>query len=320
VDGAAAAEAGEGTLIELRPVDADADLAAWIDVHNRVSFVPSTAQEIAAYRDALEGGEIHLLALHDGGPGGVGYVAFEPEKLPRATAVAWIGVVPEARGRGVGSALYEGLSDWGRESGLERFEGYVEATEAEGLAWAARRGFEEIGRDTWLALDLRTDEVDPDLPDGVEIVVWADRPELARGLYGVACEAYPDVPGRRGDEMKSFEDWLALDMGGPGDRPEAVLAALADGEVVGYSKLHLSDARPTVAANDMTGVKRAWRGRGIAAALKRAQIAWARQHGYERLETANETRNEPIQRLNERLGYRPFSERVLLRGPLAPSP
>ena len=35
-----------------------------------------------------------------------------------------------------------------------------------------------------------------------------------------------------------------------------------NGEVVGYSKLHLSDARPTVAANDMTGVLRAWRGRG----------------------------------------------------------
>ncbi len=280
--------------------------------------MPVTADEITAYRDALEGGEIHLLALHAGGPAGVGYVAFEPEKLPRATAGAWIGALPDARGRGVGSALYEGLSDWSRGSGLERLEGYVEATQTEGLAWAARRGFEEIGRDTWLALDLHADTaVDQRPPDGVEIVVWADRPELARGIYAVACEAYPDVPGRDDDEMKSFEEWLALDMGGPGDRPEAVFAALASGEVIGYSKLHLSDARPTVAANDMTGVKRAWRGRGIAGALKRAQIAWAKEHGYERLETANETRNEPIQRLNERLGYKPFSERVLLGGPLA---
>ena len=48
----------------------------------------------------------------------------------------------------------------------------------------------------------------------------------------------------------------------------------------------------------MTGVRRAWRGRGIAGALKRTQLAWAKANGYERLETANETRNVPIQRLS----------------------
>jgi GNAT superfamily N-acetyltransferase len=308
-------------VTELRPVAGDADLALWVDVHNRVASIPVTAGELQAYRDALDGGEIHLLALLDREPTGVGFVAFEPEKLPRATAVAWLGVLAEARGQGVGSALYRGLSAWGGPAGLEHFEGYVPATETESLAWAGRRGFEEIGRDTWLSLDLGTlGAVDAQPPDGIEIVVWADRPELARGIYGVACEAYPDVPGRDEDDMKSFEEWLALDMGGPGDRPEAVFVAVAGDDVVGYSKLHLSDARPTVAANDMTGVRRSWRGRGIAGALKRAQLVWAKERGFERLETANETRNIPIQRLNESLGYRPFSERVLLRGPLAPAP
>lgn len=306
-------------MTELRPVAGDADLALWVDVHNRVAPIPVTAGELQAYRDALDGGEIHLLALLDAEPAGVGFVAFEPEKLPRATAVAWLGVLAETRGRGVGSALYRGLSAWGGTAGLEHLEGYVPATETESLAWAGRRGFEEIGRDTWLSLDLgRLGAPDAQPPDGIEIVVWADRPELARGIYGVACEAYPDVPGRDEDDMKSFEEWLALDMGGPGDRPEAVFVAVEGDDVVGYSKLHLSDARPTVAANDMTGVRRAWRGRGIAGALKQAQLAWAKERGLERLETANETRNVPIQRLNQSLGYRPFSERVLLRGPLAP--
>ena len=53
----------------------------------------------------------------------------------------------------------------------------------------------------------------------------------------------------------------------------------------------------------MTGVRRAFRGRGIAGALKRAEIAWAKQAGYETLQTNNEVRNEPIRRLNERHGY-----------------
>jgi GNAT superfamily N-acetyltransferase len=54
----------------------------------------------------------------------------------------------------------------------------------------------------------------------------------------------------------------------------------------------------------MTGVLRAYRGRGIAAALKRTQIRWAKEAGYEKLQTANEVRNEPIRKLNARHGYR----------------
>ncbi len=105
-------------------------------------------------------------------------------------------------------------------------------------------------------------------------------------MYEVARQAYPDVPGEEEAEVAPFEEWLSMDMQGAGDRPEATFLALADGEVVAYAKLSLSLARPTVAMHDMTGVLRAWRGRGIARALKAAEIAWAKESGYERLETA----------------------------------
>ena len=117
--------------------------------------------------------------------------------------------------------------------------------------------------------------------------------------------------------MEPFEDWLAHQMQGSGDLPEATFLALAGSEVVGYSKFSLTAAQPTTANHDMTGVKRAWRGRGIAGALKRAQIAWAKEQGYERLATQNEIRNEPIRRLNERLGYQEAPGVIIVRGPLA---
>ena len=117
--------------------------------------------------------------------------------------------------------------------------------------------------------------------------------------------------------MAPFEDWLAADMGGTGDRPEATFVAVADGEVVGYAKFSLTDAQPTTAYHDMTGVRRAWRGRGVAGALKAAELRWAKEHGYELLRTQNEERNTPIRRLNERFGYRPAPGRILLRGPIA---
>ena len=173
-----------------------------------------------------------------------------------------------------------------------------------------------MARNSLLVLDLDSVEaraVDP--PRGIEIVTWAERPELARGVYAVACEAYPDIPGNEEDEMPAFERWLSDDMQGGGDRPEATFAALAGDEVVGYAKFSLSQARPDVAFHDITAVKRAWRGRGVAGALKRAEIAWAKRRGYARLETQNEVRNAAIRRLNERHGYRLEPGVVVLRGP-----
>jgi GNAT superfamily N-acetyltransferase len=68
--------------------------------------------------------------------------------------------------------------------------------------------------------------------------------------------------------------------------------------------------------HDMTGVLRAWRGRGIASALKRAEIAWAVESGATKLETSNEERNAPIQALNEKHGYRRQPGEITVRGPI----
>ena len=105
-------------------------------------------------------------------------------------------------------------------------------------------------------------------------------------------------------------------MRGASDDPRAVFAALEHGEVVGYAKLSFSEESTERAFHDLTGVKRAHRGRGIAAALKRTQIAWAKANGYTSLQTSNEVRNEPIRRLNERYGYVLEPGVVIVRGGL----
>ncbi len=196
--------------------------------------------------------------------------------------------------------------------------GELREVDADSIAWAERRGFVEVGRNSKLVLDLAG--LDPpavDPPDGIELVTWAERPELARGMYEVSLEAYPDIPGFEDDELESYEDWLAHDMQGSGDLPEATFVAVAGDEVVGYAKFSLTQAQPRVAFHDMSGVKRAWRGRGVARALKTAQIRWAIANGFTELHTRNEERNEPIRRLNASLGYRPGIGRVYLVGPLA---
>lgn len=227
-------------------------------------------------------------------------------------------VDPAHRRRGAGSALYTALSDWAAELGHDRLEVPVRDDDAESLAFATRRGFVEDRREQGLVLELAGVEApEPKVPEGIAIVTWAERPELARGIYEVVLQALPDVPGEEDYAVEPFEDWLEHEMRRPGDRPEATFVALAGNEVVGYSKFSLTEAQPTTAYHDLTAVKRAWRRRGIARALKAAQIGWAIAHGYERLGTRNEVRNAPIRRLNERFGYRLAPGRVYLRGPLA---
>ena len=256
------------------------------------------------------------VAVLDGEPAGSGFVAILPQRPTVGSAL--LTVLADRRRRGVGTALYRDLSRWCAAHDVETIEAPVEADDEESLGYALRRGFIEVERYPKRVLELG-DLVPPAIapPSGVEIVSWAEQPEVARGIYAVAVEAYADVPGGEDEVMEPFEDWLAHDIQGSGDRPDATYVALAGDEVVGYAKFSLTAAQPAVAFHDMTGVKRAWRGRGIAGALKRAQIGWAKANGYERLETGNEERNEPIRRLNASLGYCERPGRVLMRGPVA---
>ena len=227
-------------------------------------------------------------------------------------------VLAERRGRGVGQALLEAITAWCGELGATALTSWGADDDPESLAWAERRGFEERWRERFVELDLSTFTPRPvEPPPGVDIVTWAECPEITRGLYEVALEALPDIPDSEDEHVEPFDEWLSVHMQGIGDRPEGTFAALADGEVVGWAKLSFWDAMPDTPFHDLTGVKRAWRGRGIARALKHTQLNWAKEQGYRRLRTAMVARNEPIQRLNDQLGYRPIPGRIVVEAPIS---
>ena len=300
---------------EIREIG-ERDLARWVAVTKAATNEADTVEGYLDWkRQARE--TAWLLASDDTADVGAA-IGIGGWHSPEGVARGSVAVAPAFRRTGVGSALLDALSVWARDLGYVDLMGSVKETDDVSLAWTRRRGFVEIGRNSILALDLtRATRPTVRAPDGIEVVAWAERPEAAPGMYAVAREAYPDVPGEADAEIAPFEEWLAMDMQGAGDRPEATFVALAGDEVVAYAKLSLSLARPTVAMHDMTGVLRAWRGRGIARALKAAEIAWAMENGYERLETQNEERNEPIRRLNERYGYVVEPGSVTVRGPVA---
>jgi GNAT superfamily N-acetyltransferase len=301
-------------VLEVTACADEQDELASLEVYNTVwPHDAVTIDAVHSFRDSARD-YIDYLVREDGvilGSGAGAIFAYRPRRV-----VTLITVLAGQRRRGAGTALYEAISLWAGERGLRELEVAVAGDDPESLAFAQRRGFTEERREVGLVLrltGLSPAEVPP--PAGIEIVTWAQRPELARGMYEVDLEAHSDIPGFEDVTVEPFEDWMAHNMERPTDSPEATFIALAGQEVVGFAKLSLT--APTAAGHAMTAVKRAWRGRGIAGALKATEIKWALGHGYTELHTSNEERNTPIKRLNARLGYRPGIELIHLAGPIA---
>ena len=298
-------------MTAIREIDED-ELEGWVTTRRAVPDSDTgTVEDYLDWRRQAAG--LQWLLAEEHGEGVAVGMVLPGWHAPPDVSELDVQVLPEHRGRGVGGAR---RGERARPGGGRRrpvLQAQVREVDADSLAWAERRGFREIGRESRLVLELAGIEApEVGLPDGIEIVTWAERPELARALYDVNLEASPDIPGSEGDEVPTFEEWLSADMQGASDSPDAVFVALEGEEVVGYAKFVISNARPGVLIHDLTGVKRAHRGRGIAGALKRTQIAWAKAKGFQKIETMNEVRNEPIRRLNERHGYQPTPGHIVL--------
>ena len=303
-------------MIEIAPIAGYADEQLSLDAYNEVwPHAAFGLAEVHSFKSTLLD-HVDLLAREGGEVVGSGFSGIRPGFPELAFMI--VTVLRGHRRRGAGTALYRATSDWARERGLDTLEVRVADDDSKSLAFAQKRGFVEQRREKGVALDLTAIEPPAvQAPPGIEIVTWAERPELAHGMFEVSVEASPDVPGYEDEQQEPFEDWLAHEMQGSGDRPEATFVAVAGDEVVGYAKFSLTDAMPTTAHHDMTAVRRAWRKRGIARALKTTQITWAKANGYEQLQTVNDERNTAMRRLNADLGYRPSVGQIFLRGPLA---
>ena len=222
------------------------------------------------------------------------------EHLPYAEV--WLHEADEARWREA-SAAARGL-------GKDGLEVWTTTRTPDVPPFLADRGYEEVRRYVISELDVAA-APDP-APPGLEIVSLAERPELASTVYAIALESYPDQPGRADTLLGDEAAWRAnlLDPH-PAD---AYLVALDGETVAGFGYLTREDHGWS---HGFTGVARAYRGRGIAGSIKRAQVAWAKARGIPSLRTATEKRLAVMRALNERFGYRPLYEEIVLRGPVA---
>jgi len=198
-------------------------------------------------------------------------------------------------------------SDAARGIGKTGLEAWTTSRTPEVAPWLEGKGYEEVRR--YVISELEVAAAPEPGPPAFEIVTFADRPDLEDELHALARIAYADQPGRSESRIKNWPEW-----GLHAHRPDAYFIALESGRLVGYGYLQLEGE---TWSNGFMAVAREMRGRGVAGALKRVQVRWAKENGIAKLRTANEVRLESMLALNRRFGYVPLYEEIVLRGPLA---
>lgn len=278
-------------MIAIRVAESDADLAAWVEVRRRV-YPDESPGSVERLRERASPVRLLLLAEVDGRLAAHGLA----DRSDTGQGFVSPRVLPEERRHGVGTALLERLLEHVRAHGFER--GRSHADDEGSFAFAERHGFAEVDRQVEQVRAVG-DEPEPAPFDGVSFATVGERPELLEQAYPLAEHGYADLVLATGTATVEKDAWLRDEA----TLPDGSVVAHAEGRIVGYAGLLAWADDPTRAENGLTVVARDWRGRGLAAAMKRRQLAWAARSGIREVVTWTQTGNEAMRAVNERLGY-----------------
>lgn len=227
----------------------------------------------------------------------------------------WISTVvaPSHRRQGLGAQLAEAALAFAKEQGATRLVAEVRDNVVEGLRYAERYGFR---RDRHI-FESRLSLADFDEQrfagavarveaEGIRFFSLADLGDTdksRRKLYDLNATLARDTPGHDGGFMP-FEQFQKTVCSASWYRPDGEIVAAINDTWVGMAAVGYF-ANTNSMYNMFTGVDPAWRGRGIAHALKLLAIACARRYGAEYISTNNDSENAPMLAINRALGYLP---------------
>ncbi|WP_329446852.1 GNAT family N-acetyltransferase [Streptomyces canus] len=147
------------TDLRIEPVVGDGMLEQWRYVHNVI--VPPAAMSAEGARERVGRYRLENAYLGDTL---VGCSTVRPPDGDDAVATVIARVLPDYRGRGFGTALYEKGLDHARVLGARVIETCVLAVNGDGVRFALARGFVEVDRyvldgegDEWIDLRLEPD-------------------------------------------------------------------------------------------------------------------------------------------------------------------
>ncbi len=225
----------------------------------------------------------------------------------------WIMLDPEWQHRGIGQAVLPRLETYGREQGAEKLWTGCREDQANSIRFLQQAGFHNYGLRFESILDLNIFDEAPFAPAidrakaagfeftnlAAERAINSDADVLT---YELDAETRAEVPwpGGARSEM-TYEQYRQRNFDAPDADPSGILIAKVQGRYAGLTSVRYR--KDGVAHTMMTGVRREYRGQGLALALKLLSFRQMKERGYLKTLTNNDTANPPILHLNEKLGY-----------------
>jgi len=307
-----------GTDIEIRQFE-ERDYDAVVAVSNAVvPDRPWTVDELRYEDDHLDRGK-YMLERHvavdrpTGILAGYGEVRHLPWNFhPRKFGMT-IRVFPELWGRGIGSRLWDRLQQSLRAREALAVRTLVKEDRAHAVRFVQARGFSEVMR-TWDSLldvascDLSRFQPDLARADAAGVAITTLGSEMARDpsclpqVYALDMELGADVPNPEPFTPVEFTTWRHHTVDAPWFIPDAYFLAVVGGQYAGVSTLWKPWTGDWL-QQGLTGVRRAFRGRGIATALKVRTVEYARAHQCRQIKTENEIHNATMIAINDRFGF-----------------
>lgn len=225
-------------------------------------------------------------------------------------------VHPDARGRGIGKALYATVLEAAGQRAALSLRTQVPESWTEGLRFLAARGYVPGNREVESALDLTRFE--PARFAGAEAKAeaaglrllnyaeLASDPERDRKLWDFDALVGADMPMPEPYTVPPFEVFQRKYLRHPDFYAEGFLVAVTpEGLYAGLSMLQHSKVAGRLSTG-FTGVRREWRGKGVATGLKVAVLSRAKAAGYREVRTGNDSTNDSMLGINRRLGFTPL--------------
>ena len=318
---------------DIRPVDLLDDTTtdaarAWVDVHAAVQrdlFGPSgsawTLDEVREFVRARHVTRVHFGAwLEDRLVGALEVRMPQLDNLH--AAMLWLSVLPDARGRGVGSALLQQAervaADHGRTTLLVETE-WAEGSRDRAESFALGHGYAVA--QTMLRSELAL-PVDRDVLDEVIAAPGAEAYLLESFVDDLPEEWLDDravLQGRMSTDAP-LDDLVMEEEAWDADRlreahararasgrrvVETVARHVPSGRLVGFTTVGVPATEPDLGYQQDTLVLREHRGHGLGLRLKAANalLIMERLSGVTRIRTWNATSNEQMLAVNRRLGY-----------------
>ena len=224
-------------------------------------------------------------------------------------------VLPEDRGHGHGTALYEELAAAVTGRGGRALTAAAKESMADGVRFLTKRGYREVKRD-WesrlfvkgFAFERFATADDRVAKQGIRIVTLADEmqrdPAALQKAFELNEDCRMDVPSVDPPTRHTFDEFRRDDVDAPNALLDAFYMAIdKDGRYLGVSNMFRSLDDPTFLWQGLTGVRRDARGKGIAMALKLRTVRYAIERGIEHIKTWTDVHNKPMLSINEAMGF-----------------